>query len=172
MNQYRTALVSLILIGAGMAHALEIGDQAPTFTARATGGETVSLEDLKGQWVALYFYPKAGTPGCTKQGCSLRDGFETLEESGIAIYGVSVDNLEKQKEFKEKYNFPFNLVADDDKSISKAYGVLAPLGLFSKRNTFIINPDGEVADIITDIDVDDHAAQIKKRVAELRGEEE
>lgn len=137
-----------------------LAGKAPVFSAPAAGGKKVSLEDLRGKWVVLYFYPKADTPGCTKQACSLRDGIVDIEAAGAVIIGVSLDGVEKLDGFKAKYSLPFDLVSDSDKKISAAYGVLAPGGLFALRRTFIIDPKGSVAGVIDDVDVTAHSAQV------------
>ena len=141
---------------------------APDFSAASTGGGTVKLSDFKGKWVVLYFYPKAFTPGCTKETCSLRDGHAELAGLDAVVLGVSLDGLEKQKEFKAKYEAPFELIADSDKKVSEAYGVLAPMRLFAERRTFIISPEGKIAHIFEKVDVANHAAEVKAVPLKLR----
>ncbi len=155
------------LAAAVMAQAVEVGQPAPEFEAEGTGGK-VKLSDLKGKWVVLYFYPKSFTPGCTKQICSMRDGFADLEGLKAVVYGVSVDDLAKQKEFKEKHQAPFDLIADADKKLSAAFGTLAPMGLFASRRTFIISPEGKIAAVIDKPDVAAHAAQVKGEIERLQ----
>lgn len=137
------------------------GDPAPEFAGVQDNGEAVSLTDYQGKWLALYFYPKADTPGCTKQACSLRDGIAELQEEGIHILGVSIDTVKAQAAFKEKYNLPFPLLADKDGAVSRAYGVAALGRLFARRVTFLISPEGKVADIIDQVNVTEHAEQIR-----------
>lgn len=160
-------LASLLLGGAG-AMALEVGSTAPDFSGPATGGVTLSLSALRGQWVVLYFYPKADTPGCTAQSCSLRDGYADLQERGAKVIGVSLDSLDKQEAFQEKHNLPFPLIADTDKEIARAYDVLAPLSLFTQRKTFIIDPDGTLAHIFDRVDVHNHDQEVLKELVRLQ----
>ncbi|MBN1269850.1 MAG: peroxiredoxin, partial [Kiritimatiellae bacterium] len=126
------------------------------------------LADLKGQWVVLYFYPKSFTPGCTKEACSLRDGYPGIQETGAVILGVSTDSLETQEKFKARYNLPFDLLADPHKVICRAYDALSLGGLMAKRTTFIINPDGRIAHIFEKVDADDHETQVRQALATLQ----
>ncbi|OGV68982.1 MAG: peroxiredoxin [Lentisphaerae bacterium RIFOXYA12_FULL_48_11] len=143
-----------------MAAGLSVGAEAPDFSAKATGSRTIKLSELKGKWIVLYFYPKADTPGCTKESCSLRDGYDAIKAAGAVILGVSLDSVENQEKFKSKYTFQFDLLSDSDKKISKAYGVLAVGGLFSQRKTFIIRPDGKIAYIFEKVDVGRHNEEV------------
>lgn len=127
----------------GSGDPLEIGATAPDVTALNQDGESVSLGDLyKEGTVLVYFYPKADTPGCTKQACSLRDDFEALSDQGVTVVGVSTDTPESQKKFQAKYKLPFTLMADTDKKIVDAFGVPARAG-FASRQAFLIR-DGKV----------------------------
>ena len=155
------------LASAVAVSAIEAGQAAPDFEAETTGGK-IRLADLKGKWVVLYFYPKSFTPGCTKQICSMRDGFADLKGLNAVVYGVSVDDLAKQKEFKEKYQAPFELIADADKKVSTAFGTLAPMSLFAQRRTFILSPEGRLAAVIDKPDVAAHAAQVKAELERLQ----
>lgn len=136
------------LIG-GTVGSLVIGNPAPDVSAPWTGGEAeVKPSDYKGKWLVIYFYPKSFTPGCTDQACSLRDGYGRIQEAGADILGVSVDPLNKQQEFKKTHALPFELVADTEKRWCKAFDALAVGGLFAKRKTVILNPEGHLAHII------------------------
>lgn len=125
--------------------ALEPGAPAPTLTVITDTGAELALADLyaKGP-VLVYFYPKADTPGCTKQACNLRDNFAELSDKGVTVIGVSSDSVEAQAAFKAKYNLPFTLVADKDRALGKAFGVGTIMGLVSKRQSFLVI-DGTVA---------------------------
>ena len=146
---------------------LKAGDPAPAFSAPATNGRTLQLSDFKGKWLVLYFFPKAFTPGCTAQACGLRDGMATLTAANAVVLGVSLDELDIAKKFKAEHNLPFELLSDAKKDIAKAYGVLGIMELFAIRRTFIIAPDGTIAEIINKVDTNDHAAQVKRALDRL-----
>lgn len=136
---------------------LKAGDKAPNFKAQDQDGNPHQLEDYKGKKLVLYFYPKANTPGCTKEGCNLRDNYEALQNEGYAVLGVSADSPKSQTKFKEKYDFPFPLLADEDKEVIKAYGV-GNGGI--NRMTFLIDENGVIEEVIDKVKTKDHAAQI------------
>lgn len=145
---------------------LQTGDKAPDFSALNQDGETVSLKDFKGKKVILYFYPKDNTPGCTKQACSLRDGYSQLKKAGFEILGVSVDSVKSHKKFEEKFELPFTLISDEAKEIVEKYSVWGKkkfmgreyMGTF--RKTFVINEKGIIQQIIDKVEVSDAANQI------------
>jgi peroxiredoxin Q/BCP len=123
---------------------LEVGDDAPDVVSRDEQGHEVRLTDLYGDGFALiYFYPKADTPGCTAQACSLRDDFTELQERGVRVVGVSANGPESQLRFKEKYRLPFVLLADRERAVAKAFGVPLMLGM-TRRQSFLIK-DGRIA---------------------------
>ena len=119
------------------ADPLEIGASIPSIQANLDSGESVELSNLaeKG-YVLIYFYPKANTPGCTKQACSLRDAYEQLMEKGVSVFGVSKDSVKSQSSFKEKYSLPFSLIADTKSKVIDAFGVPKKLG-FASRQAFL-----------------------------------
>jgi peroxiredoxin Q/BCP len=129
------------------AEQLKVGDPAPVVTGVTDTGAKLALADVYKQqpYTLVYFYPKADTPGCTKQGCSLRDGFEALTKKGVAVIGVSHDDVAAQKAFKEKYHLPFTLIADMDKAFINAFGVPAamPLTDMAHRSAYLIK-DGKI----------------------------
>ncbi len=145
---------------------LNEGDSAPGFTARDAEGRTVSLSDFRGQKVALYFYPKDDTPGCTKQACSLRDGYSDLEAAGIKVLGVSLDSEESHQKFAAKYNLPFTLLADTDASIATAYNVYGEQTwgerkfMGTSRKTFLIDEAGKIKKVFDKVKVEEHADEI------------
>lgn len=164
----RTGMMAMAaLVFGGSALAAQVGQPAPDFKAQGTGGE-VKLSDFKGKWVVLYFYPKSFTPGCTKESCSLRDGHEDLAGLKATVIGVSIDDLETQKKFKAEHKLPFELIADTDKAVSKAYDVLAPMGLFSVRRTFLIDPAGKLAHIFESVSTGTHAEDVKAELTKLQ----
>jgi thioredoxin-dependent peroxiredoxin len=152
---------------AASAGELKIGEAAPDFSAASTAGE-VKLADFKGKWLVLYFYPKSFTPGCTKESCSLRDGFADLQALGAAILGSSFDDVETQKKFKAEHQLPFELLADTKKEVAKAYDSVMIGGLMSARKTYIVSPDGKLAAIIGSVNTGDHDGQVAEELKKLQ----
>ena len=146
--------------------SLKAGDKAPDFVSKDQNGKSVSLRQFKGKKLVLYFYPKDNTSGCTAQACSLRDNFKELKKQGYTILGVSIDDEASHRGFIEKNNLPFSLLADTDKSMVTKYGVWTEkerngVKAFSTtRTTFLINKDGYINRVITEIDTKNHASQI------------
>lgn len=149
-----------------MAEALKKGDAAPDFSGKDQNGNAVQLSDFKGSKLVLYFYPKDDTPGCTKEACNLRDNYQVLLDAGYKILGVSVDDEASHQKFIEKYDLPFPLLADTDKSVVEAYGVWGERSMFgkkfmgTKRVTYVIDEAGKIAHIFKKVKTEDHAAQI------------
>ena len=160
-------LVGLISRG---AYALKVGDPAPVVQAPWTGSETfISPTEFTGRWLVVYFYPRSFTPGCTAEACSLRDAHAEIQKAGATILGVSVDNLQKQRDFKAKYNLPFELVSDTQKEWSKAFGALGLGGLMSQRKTFLIAPDNRIAYIFEKAKTAGHDEEVLAKLKELQG---
>jgi thioredoxin-dependent peroxiredoxin len=128
------------------AEPLNVGDSAPVISATTETGETLALGDVyKKGYTLVYFYPKAGTGGCTAQGCSLRDAYEELTKKKVTVIGVSTDSVEAQKKFKDEQRFPFTLLADTDKKVMKAFGQDGILGTsLASRQAFLINQEGKI----------------------------
>jgi peroxiredoxin Q/BCP len=124
---------------------VEIGDRAPEFSARTTDGKNISLASFRGRYLVLYFYPKAFTPGCTKEARRFRDNHAEIRELGAEVVGVSLDEPTVQCEFAERHKLAFSLIADSSRGVSTAYGVLRRFLPITKRVTFVIDPDGKVA---------------------------
>ncbi len=149
------------------------GDAAPDFEGPTQEGETLRLSAYRGQHVALYFYPKDDTPGCTKQACSLRDGYRQLQGAGIAVIGVSHDDVGSHEQFAEKHDLPFPLVADAEHRILEAYGVWGERRLFGKttmgttRTTFLIDAEGIIRAVIERPQTGAHAEEVLDRFAAL-----
>lgn len=145
---------------------LNVGDQAPNFTAEDQDGNVHELKDYKGSKLVVFFYPKASTPGCTAEACNLSDHWSTFKEKGYQILGVSGDTKKRQQNFKNKYEFPFPLIADEDKSMIEAFGVWGPKKFMGKeyegihRTTFVIDQEGILVDIIKKVKTKAHAEQI------------
>jgi peroxiredoxin Q/BCP len=132
--------------------ALKEGDKAPDFTLQSDDGKNISLSDFAGKSnVILYFYPKDRTPGCTKEACNFRDNMEKFRELGAIVLGVSVDDVDSHKSFKEKENLNFTLLADPDKTVTEKYGVLNMIGIAS-RVTFVIDKQGIIRKIYEKVD--------------------
>jgi peroxiredoxin Q/BCP len=147
---------------------LNVGDLAPQFTSKDQNGQAISLAQFKGQKVVLYFYPKDDTPGCTKQACNLRDNYDSLLKAGYQVLGISTDDEASHLKFIEKYNLPFSLIADTDRSINESYGVWKEKNMYGRkswgtaRTTFVIDEEGKIAEIIKKVKTEEHTAQILK----------
>ncbi|BAQ63311.1 peroxiredoxin [Geminocystis sp. NIES-3709] len=138
--------------------ALTVGTKAPVFTTTNDQGNTVSLSDFVGKVVILYFYPKDDTPGCTKEAQSFRDNYQEYQDKDIVVLGVSNDDEASHTMFKEKYGLPFQLLADTDRSITKAYDVDG--GGYPKRVTYIINGEGVITHVDANVNTSTHAQDI------------
>ncbi|MEN8768698.1 MAG: thioredoxin-dependent thiol peroxidase [Candidatus Arcticimaribacter sp.] len=145
---------------------LQVGDKVPAFSVSDDRGNTQQLSDYKGQKLVVFFYPKASTPGCTAEACDLRDHYKELQDAGYALLGVSADSEKRQRNFSEKYDFPFPLLADEDKQVIEAFGVWGPKKFMGReydgihRMTFIIDENGVVERVIDKVKTKVHAAQI------------
>lgn len=145
---------------------LQKGDKAPDFNALDQDGNTHSLIDYNGKKLVLFFYPKASTPGCTAEACDLRDNFSRFESNNYAILGVSADSAKAQSKFKDKYEFPFPLLADENRAVIEAFGVWGPKKFMGKeydgihRTTFVIDENGIIEEIIDKVKTKEHANQI------------
>lgn len=145
---------------------LKPGDQAPEIRVRTDAGEEFRLSGLKGRRVVLYFYPKADTPGCTVEACEFRDGIQAFAKQGSAVLGISLDKPAAQAKFKQKYDLPFTLLADEDKAAAQAYGVWKEKNLYGRkvmgieRTTFVIGPDGTIERIYSKVKAKGHAAEV------------
>ncbi len=163
-----SAIVMLPLFAA--AALLKVGDSAPLFEAKTHDGKDFKLGDRKAKgWTVLFFYPKADTPGCTKQACAFRDSIKAIREQGAEVFGVSADTVENQAKFHEKYHLTFPLIADPDAKILKAYGTKM-FGLsLSKRWTFIIDPELKIRAIDDKVDPVMDAKKVGQQLADLQG---
>lgn len=147
---------------------LQKGDKAPNFNALDQDGKAHTLADYQGKKLVVFFYPKASTPGCTAEACDLRDNFERFVANNYAILGVSADSAKAQAKFKDKYEFPFPLLADEDKAVIEAFGVWGPKKFMGKeydgihRTTFIIDENGLIEEVIDKVKTKEHTCQILK----------
>src|SRR5690606_33333552 len=163
-------LVTVMLALPAMASdAPAVGDVAPDFRLQDQDGEWRSLENYRGQWVVMYFYPKDDTPGCTTEACSFRDDIYRYRAMGAAVLGISLDDVESHQAFAEKYELPFPLLADTEHTAAKQYGVLTTLGpmQFARRETFLIDPAGRIARHYPDVEPEAHAKAVLADLQDL-----
>ncbi|WP_291871325.1 thioredoxin-dependent thiol peroxidase [Maribacter sp.] len=145
---------------------LKVGDKVPSFSSKDQDGNTINLSDYIGKKLIVFFYPKASTPGCTAEACNLRDNYAELQGQGYELLGVSADSEKRQAKFKDKYEFPFPLLADEDHTVINAFGVWGPKKFMGRvydgihRKTFKIDEKGEVTLVIDKVKTKDHAAQL------------
>ena len=139
-----------------------VGSEAPSFKLQDQNGDWHQLSDYHGQWLAVYFYPKDDTPGCTTEACNFRDNIYAFKAIGAAVVGISVDDVDSHKEFSDKYKLPFTILADEDGTTAKSYGVLKDYKLvkLASRQTFLIDPDGKIAKHYDDVDPDEHTDEV------------
>jgi peroxiredoxin Q/BCP len=145
---------------------MDVNQKAPDFTLPDENGEPVALSSFKGKPVLLFFYPRANTPGCTVEACGFRDNYAKLIRAGYIVLGISPDTAKAQKKFQEKYQLPYTLLADAEKEVAKLYDVLKEKNMYGKkvmgieRTTFLIAPDGAIAQIWRKVKPEGHAEQI------------
>ena len=159
------AMAALIfgILGQGLASDLKVGDPAPGIRLKTDEGKDFDLNERKGKWTVLYFYPKAETPGCTRQACAFRDGISQIRILGAELFGVSADGIDSIKKFKANHKLNFTLLADPGLYAIRRYGAKMPLLKMSKRRTFIIDPDLKIRAMERDVD----PALDARRVAEM-----
>lgn len=145
---------------------LAAGQKAPDFEALNQDGKTLRLSDFSGRKLVLYFYPKDDTPGCTAEACNLRDNYKALIDAGYAVLGVSPDDSKKHRKFIDKFELPFDLLADTEQKVANAYGVWVEKSMYGRkymgmaRTTFVIDGDGTILEVIEKVDTKNHTAQI------------
>lgn len=170
----RSVVIVALLSWLAIAHAAEgpaLGAPAPAFKLQDQNGKWHQLKDYRGKWLALYFYPKDQTPGCTTQACEFRDNIFAFREAGAAIVGISVDDVESHKKFAEKHGLPFPILADATKETAKTYGVLKSyLGTMelAKRDTFLIDPEGRIVKRYTDVEPKGHSQIVLNEIREMK----
>ena len=129
-------------------------------------GSPIALKSLRGKTVVLFFYPKADTPGCTIEACGFRDAYKKIEKTGAVVLGISADSSQAQKKFEDKYDLPYTLLADTDKKVCEAFGVIKEKNMYGRkvmgiaRTTFVIGPDGKIAHIFNNVKADGHAEEV------------
>jgi len=161
--------LSLLLATIPVLAGPVVGELAPDFRLQDQNGKWHTQADYHGQWVALYFYPKDDTPGCTTEACAFRDDIFKFKKMNVAILGVSLDDVESHKKFAEKYSLPFPLLADIDHIAANRYGVVRNMGIkkIAKRQTFLIDPDCRIAKHYEKVDPDVHSEQVLSDLREL-----
>jgi len=168
------ALLAVVVLWMRFAYAGElpqVGQPAPLFSLPDQNGKVHTLDDYKGRWLVLYFYPKDDTPGCTQEACEFRDDLHKLTALGAQVIGVSVDDSASHAEFARKYHLPFPLLADKDGRVADSYGALWNLGLikFARRYTFLIDTQGRVARSYLKVDTSRHSGEIVDELTRLKG---
>lgn len=161
MKKIVILIFTILLVSCGgNAEILSVGEMAPDFSLQDTENNTYTLSEFRGKSpVVLYFYPKAGTSGCTTQACGIRDQYSDFKEYGIVVLGISVDSIDEIKEFVKDNSLNFPLLSDEEKEVAKKYDVLNNVGLAS-RVTFILDKDGKIVNIMRNVEVDSHANQV------------
>ena len=145
---------------------IKLNDKLPVFSGVNQDGKVIYSQDFLGEKLVIFFYPKANTPGCTAEACNLSDNYHLLKKEGYEILGISVDNIEKQKKFHDKYSFPYDLIADDNKEISRIFGVWKKKKFMGRefmgvvRTTFVFDEEGICKEIIENVKTKEHATQI------------
>jgi thioredoxin-dependent peroxiredoxin len=145
---------------------MNIHDKAPEFTLQDEDGKEISSKDLRGKTIVLYFYPRADTPGCTVEACEFRDTYKKIQKTGAVLLGISPDTPKAQKKFADKFSLPFTLLADADKSVANAFGVMKEKNMYGKkvmgvaRTTFIIGPDRRIEHIFEKVKPEGHAEEV------------
>jgi peroxiredoxin Q/BCP len=145
---------------------LDVNDKAPDIKLEDENGQEVSLKDFKGKTVVLYFYPRADTPGCTKEACEFRDTYQQMQKTGAVLLGASPDTPKAQKKFQEKFHLPFTLLADADKKLCNAFGVIQEKNMYGKkvmgvaRTTFIIGSDGKIKHVFHKVKPEGHSEEV------------
>ena len=162
----------LALVSAPLAADLKPGDDAPAFELLDQHSRVHKLSDYRGQWLVLYFYPRDDTPGCTIEACEFRDDVFMLKRMGVALLGISTDDVKSHQEFAEKYLLPFSLLSDPNGEVARQYGSLRNLGplKFAKRHTFVIDPDNRVAKVYRDVQPKTHSDQVIADLKALRNQ--
>ena len=172
----KSFILGVLMFGAffktvGAVAEPKVGDQAPGIKLQTHEGKSFDLQSRKGQWTVLYFYPKADTPGCTKQACAFRDSISEIRKLNADVFGISIDSVKDQAKFHEKNNLNFTLLADADGTVAKAYGTKMPLVPMAKRWTFLIDPDLRIRFIDDGVSPAKDAGNMAAKLKELQANE-
>ena len=148
-----------------------VGSAAPGFNLQDQNGDWHNLQDFRGEWLAVYFYPKDGTPGCTTEACNFRDNMFAFKAIGANVVGISLDDVDSHKEFSDKYDLPFTILSDTDGSTANAYGVLRDYKLMkiASRQSFLVDPEGNIAKHYEDVDPEEHTSEVLEDLKGLMG---
>lgn len=167
-SKIMTSVLAVALPAVGQAAEIQVGDQAPIFKSQLHDGTEFDMSSRKGNWTVLYFYPKADTPGCTKQACAFRDNIEKIRLQNAEVFGISSDTVASQAAFHKKHNLNFSLIADPQGKVAEMYGSKMPVLKMSKRWTFIIDPDLKIRAIEKDVDPALDAEMVAKKIQALK----
>jgi peroxiredoxin Q/BCP len=166
MKTLLTLMLAIVLTAAGTTLQAgdppAVGSEAPHFKLQDQNGDWHDLNDYRGSWLAVYFYPKDDTPGCTTEACNFRDNIYAFKAIGASVVGISIDTVESHSDFAEKYKLPFVLLADDSGSTAEAYGVIRDWKLIkvAARQSFLVNPQGVIVKHYEDVDPDTHTQEV------------
>ncbi len=169
MLRINLILLTALLLATPGLQATSIGEPAPGFTLTDQYGNPHDLSDFAGKWLVVFFYPRADTPGCTTEACNFRDNIYAIRGVGAEVIGISVDSIEEQKEFSDKYQLPFTLLSDADGSTCDAYGVLRNFGgtEVANRESFLINPEGVVVKHYQRVNPETHTQEVVADLGQL-----
>jgi peroxiredoxin Q/BCP len=173
---FLTAWISVVLtvIGTSLSagEAPEVGSAAPGFNLQDQNGEWHDLQDYRGSWLAVYFYPKDDTPGCTTEACNFRDNIYAFKSIGATVVGISVDDVASHRKFSDKYKLPFIILADEEGETAQAYGVLRDWKLvqIASRQSFLVDPQGVIVKHYEDVDPDTHTQEVLADLEALMAE--
>ena len=176
MNKALSAILALALTMTSLqsmaGQTPAVGATAPGFRLQDQNGEWHDLEDYRGSWLAVYFYPKDDTPGCTTEACNFRDNIYAFKAIGAAVVGISVDDVESHKKFSDKYKLPFIILADETGATAEAYGLLRDWKLMkiAARQSFIVDPEGVIAKHYEEVDPDNHTQEVLADLEALMAE--
>ncbi len=163
-------MLSLLTLFSQSQASIQLGQRAPDFTLTDQHNKQLTLSDYQGQWVVLYFYPKDDTPGCTTEACSFRDAINHIIAKRAVVFGISLDDVASHQKFSKKNNLPFSILSDADGKVAKQYDSLGDYWVikFAKRNSFIINPTGDIAKIYKGVDPQTHVTTVLKDLSTLQ----
>jgi len=163
-----SVIALLLALSSSSIAGLKVGDKAPNFSLQDQNNLTHTLSDYEGQWIVLYFYPKDDTPGCTTQACDFRDAVKRIIASKAVLFGLSLDSVRSHKLFAEKYNLPFSLLADETGEVSELYDSLSSFFKVANRNTFIVDPEGNIAKIYLSVNPKTHSEMVLNDLISLQ----